>query len=176
MKAQLCCDPTIFTFGGRVEQAMPWEAQMVGMTPVPALIASGNTPLGEAIVTAVRATIDRLAEYRGAAIPSYRPTLVLMSDGAPTDEWQSAAETLSTLATEKRWNVICVGTGPAADLKCLARFSPDRPPLHIRDASDSQTFIEFFRWLSASIKITSRKATSADQQMAMLPPCIDIVG
>jgi len=175
MLAQLRCDPSIWGFGGRVSQLMPWESTFVGATPVPELNAAGSTPLGAAVFTAIQAINDRRDTYRANAIPSYAPWVVIFSDGVATDEWREAAAKLSMLAKNSRWNVVCLGTGPDVDLECLAKFSPDRPPLHIRDASSCHSFAEFFRWLSASIKITSRRSTSCQTTMAPLPDCIDIV-
>jgi uncharacterized protein YegL len=172
-RAQLSCDPTIFTFGGTVEQAMPWEAKMVGMTPVPTLKANGNTPLGEAVWTAIEAIRQRQELYRKKAIQSYKPWVVLFSDGAPTDQWESAALELSRLATMNKWTVICVATGPEANIECLARFSPIHAPLVFRDSNSVVCFRELFRWLSSSIKVSSHKP-AAEPQLAALPASIAI--
>jgi len=172
--AQLRCDPSVWTFGGSVNQVMPWENEMVGRTPIPELVASGNTPLGLAVTTANTAIKARQRVYQASAIPSYRPWFVLFSDGAPTDLWHHAAHDLRRQVTEHGWNIVSVGVGPNADLECLRAFSPDRPPLHIRDSSSTQSFAEFFRWLSVGIRGTSRSATSQQPAMPPLPSCIDI--
>lgn len=167
-RAQLSCDPTIFAFGGAVRQVMPWESRMVGMTPTPNLSAGGDTPLGQAVTTAIEAINQRRRLYREKAIQSYRPWMVILSDGHPTDEWQAAAEALSKLVNEHRWNVICVATGPDADVECLARFTPARPPIVFRSADVSVCFRELFQWISSSIKVSSRRP-GAEPQMAPLP-------
>lgn len=167
--ARLRCDPSIWTFGGRVEQAMPWESTMVGMTPLPDLRANGGTPLGEAVLTAIQEVESRREAYRAAAVAQYKPWVVIMSDGHPTDDWEYAAAELSARARLHNWNVLCLGAGPNADLQCLARFSPCRAPLVFRDADTNHCFAQFFRWLSASLRASSRRATTSEPQLQPLP-------
>ena len=52
-----------------------------------------------------------------------------MTDGAPTDNIDSAVRRVVDLVDAKKLTVFPIGIGGGADMKTLARFSPNRDPL-----------------------------------------------
>lgn len=146
----------IITFGGRVETAL--ALQGVGELTPPVFPARGDTPMGDAVTRALDALEQRKQEYRHNGVSYYQPWLVLMSDGAPTDDWAQAAARCRALAGSRKLNAFAVGIGPHADLDTLSAFTPEnRPALRL----DGLRFADFFAWLSRSMAAVSQSTSGA---------------
>jgi uncharacterized protein YegL len=160
--ASLRVSPSVVAFGGKVTQIVPFSQNMVAGADAPEqLVAEGNTPLGAAICAAVQTIKEQIQLYRQHAIPSYRPWVILMSDGHPTDEWRQAASELKELSS-KGWTVLCIAIGSHADLTALAECSTIEPR-----RIGTLEFAPFFRWLSTSLKAESRSAPSNRQPIGL---------
>ncbi|HEL6144646.1 TPA: VWA domain-containing protein [Escherichia coli] len=128
----------IVTFGPvHVEQPFTSAANFFP----PILFAQGDTPMGAAITKSLDMVEERKREYRANGISYYRPWIFLITDGAPTDEWQAAA------------NKVFQG----ADMKTLAQISV-RQPLSLQGLQ----FRELFSWLSSSLRSVSRSTPGTE--------------
>ena len=116
----------------------------------PALVAVGDTPMGEALETAVRMVADRKATYRANGISFYRPWIFLITDGAPTDAWQAAAARVKEGEQSKAFSLFVVGV-EGANMDVLRQIAV-REPLKLNGLK----FRELFQWLSNSQKSVSR--------------------
>ena len=88
----------------------------------PTLRADGSTPMGEAVNTGLRLIRERKELYKQSDLDYYRPWMFLITDGAPTDVWQSAAD--AARREEQRGGVIMFTVGVAgADMETLKQFS-----------------------------------------------------
>jgi uncharacterized protein YegL len=109
--------------------------------------------MGEAVELAIKRLTQRKFEYQKAGVSYYQPWLVLMSDGAPTDDWQDAARNLRSMAEARKVAVLAVGIGDGASLEILSKFST-RPA----KALTGLKFREFFQWLSQSMERVSQSS------------------
>ena len=128
----------------------------------PALVAAGRTPTGAAVTSALAAIEAQKAELKANGISYKRPILMLMSDGEPTDEWESAADACKAAEAANKVTVFAIGVGEDANLTTLGRFS-GKGAVQINGLK----FKELFVWLSASVKAVSKTAKG---QQAQLPP------
>lgn len=159
--ARWSVDLAVFTAGGRVDCLLDFTGveQIAGIAPIG---SSGATPLGEATRLALNRLEARKAEYRNAGIPYYQPWLVIISDGAPTDEWQDSAQRARELSAKRK--LICLPVGVSgADMNVLSEFS-SKPAV----ALNGLKFREFFLWLSASMARVSA-STSSDATVQLQP-------
>jgi uncharacterized protein YegL len=129
----------------------------------PIFEANGNTPIGEAIATAIDLTRERKDFYRTKSVQYYRPWIILITDGAPTDSWQAAAKLVQEGETEKKFAFFGIGVD-RVDMKTLGQICPhQRPPLKLKGLQ----FSEFFLWLSSSLGSVSH--SQVDEKISLKP-------
>jgi len=138
----------IVTFGGRVETAQSFTSASTFYPPK--LYATGDTPMGEGIRLALELVQGRKNEYKANGISYYRPWVLMVTDGAPTDEWKFAADAVRLAEDAKAVAFFAVGVEGAnfATLKKIAV----REPLRLKGLQ----FRDLFLWLSASQQSVSR--------------------
>lgn len=128
----------------------------------PKLNAGGDTPMGQAIETAIELIRERKENYRQNGISYYRPWIFLISDGEPTDNWQYAAQAIHAGERAKAFAFFAVGV-EGANFDVLRRLSV-RQPLRLQGLR----FQEMFMWLSSSLSAVSR--SSPGDEIALRNP------
>ncbi|MEH1872456.1 vWA domain-containing protein [Nostoc sp.] len=148
-QASVSVEVAMITFGPIVKLTQDFVT-IDQFTP-PTLEVGGVTPMGGAIEYALDFLENRKQTYKDNGILYYRPWVFLITDGAPTDSWQSAAQRLREAEAQSRLSFFAVGVKDA-DMNILKQISPpERPPVTLKGLD----FRELFVWLSASVKRVS---------------------
>lgn len=146
---------SIVSFGGE-EAVVERDFTPPDRMELPHLTASGETPLADAVMTALKNLEERKRRYADNGNSFYRPWLILISDGDETcsaAELDRAAAILRQESEEKHLSVLCVTVGDADQMEynSLMKLAPDGKVHYLRDLK----FREFFSWLSRSIQKTT---------------------
>jgi uncharacterized protein YegL len=153
---------SVITFG-RSGAAIHKPLRQASDTVWEPMEASGRTPMGEAFALAQQMIEDR------KTVPSraYRPTLVLVSDGVPTDDWRGPLEKL--LASERASKAMrfAMGIGADADTETLTAFLANDEG-RVFEAHEAREIKNFFRWVTMSV--TTRSRSSNPNSVVMVEP------
>lgn len=129
----------------------------------PTLVAAGNTPMCEAIAKSFELLKERKDVYRRNGISFFRPWIILITDGEPTDPEGIEAAKNSIVEAETNKSVaffpIAVGN---SNVEVLQKLSV-RAPVKLRGVM----FKELFVWLSNSLRTVS---SSSPGDTVSLPP------
>ena len=120
------------------------------------LSAEGVTDMGKALsMVADQLKIPPMTER---ALP---PVLVLISDGQPTDDFESGLEALMDQPWGKKAVRIAIAIGEDADHEVLQKFigHPELKPLQ---ANNSESLVNYIKWASTAVlKSASSPASQA---------------
>jgi uncharacterized protein YegL len=148
--AALRVEIAIVTFGGQPKLMQDFST-VKNFNP-PKLQANGNTPMGAAIEIALDKLEERKNIYKSSGVPYYQPWILLITDGVPTDDYNRAAQRVRAATAQRKLSFYCVAVRNA-DLNILKQIAPENtPPLPL----EGLKFKELFKWLSASVRATSR--------------------
>jgi hypothetical protein len=159
--ASMRVEISIFTFGDGVKEVQDFVSPSAFFPP--SLIASGSTPMGEAVVKACETLEVRKNKYKQAGIGYYRPWIFLITDGAPTDSdthyWRTAVDLVRSGEQTKKLLFFGVSVEGADKTKLNELCPPNRPSMALKGLS----FRELFSWLSSSLKSVSSEKPGAAQ-------------
>ncbi len=153
---------SVITFGSTVQMVSPFVTAHE-FTP-PTLVANGETPMGAAILQAIEAVTERKKLYKQNGLHYYRPWIFFITDGEPTDAWQTAAAKVREGEKNKAFAFFAVGV-EGADFDILRQISV-REPLHLKGYS----FREMFIWLSQSQRSVSHSNPGQEDQVKLTSP------
>jgi uncharacterized protein YegL len=179
LHADLLADPraletaylSVITFDSEAKQIIPLTE--LGQFQPPALHAAGPTMMGEALRVLEQCLNTEVRRASPTQQGDYRPMIFLMTDGAPTDSWEDAADRIKA---RKVGNIIACAAGKDAKVDVLKRITDT--VVHLADLQPEQ-LRAFLKWVSSSIRVTSNSvgsaAPDAPVQLPPTPPQITII-
>ncbi len=154
------------------------DARMVtnGLVPIdqfepPALSASGSTALGKAL-RVLQQSLDTHVKpaVKGGEKGDWKPLVFILTDGEPTDDWQTPRQEILNRYQRKVLNVITVGCGPHINEQNLKAIAIG--PTFRMDNSEA-SFKTFFQWVSQSVRSVSKAVSQpggGEQALALPNP------
>lgn len=142
------------------------SARMVtgGLVPIdqfvpPQIDANGTTALGEAFRILNRSLENDVRKRSDSGKADWKPLVFVLTDGAPTDDWQQPRMELINRQNRKTVAVITVGCGNNIDESTLKAISiPDTNGMSytFRMDNSQESFKQFFQWVSQSAAACSK--------------------
>jgi uncharacterized protein YegL len=148
----------IIAFGGDNASVIQRFASVKGME-YSDLQASGRTHLGQAVEMALRELQICQKRYGNYGISSYKPWIILLSDGAATDSIAQPSRDLRSLQKQGKVKVMCVGMGD--ERNDLAQFSLSGEVIN----ENEFRLHDFFAWLSKSMTEQSKASPNEDIEL-----------
>lgn len=164
---------SVITFDSSVRQIIPLTD--LASFQMQEISASGGTSLGEGLRVLAQCIDREVAKSTTEKKGDWKPLIFLMTDGSPTDDWQSG---LAEFQGQRPGMIVACAAGAGADTSALKQITDVVVKL---DTADSATIKAFFKWVSASISTGSQKVESGGQEVRGLnelpppPPEVNVV-
>lgn len=163
---------SVITFSSSAKQITP----LTELTDfqVPNIQANGTTAMGEALSLLAdcinREVVKGSAEVKG----DWKPLVFLLSDGSPTD---NLSKGIAAMKGVKTGTFVACAAGASADTATLRQITETVVSL---DTADSSSIAAYFKWVSASISVSSQKIENGKEvsgldELPPPPPTINVV-
>lgn len=131
---------------------------------LPTIQACGSRNLGEALHLLAKL----VADDRNISKRSLHPVIIVISDGYPTDDWQSGLAALNNTPAGSKATKLCLAFTHDADYTVL-RAIGTQGVLPMAKENDLTAVGNFFRWVSGSVSGIAR-AEDSEEESVSLPP------
>ena len=167
----------IVTFGETVKIHQPLTN--VNNIVLEEMEANGSTPMGEAFETVAKLIEDKSVVSSRA----YAPTIVLVSDGQPTDidieeaayedyiEWDSLKKLINQQSRASKCLRLAMGIGDDADIDMLKAFV-NNPSVPVIQSKHAAGIANFFKWVTMST-VSRISSSNPNDPLSMLPTNFD---
>jgi uncharacterized protein YegL len=158
---------SIITFDRAVENILPLTELENLRLPDIVTPESGPTHLGQALEMLCDLVDKEVLKTTNERKGDWMPLLFIMTDGSPSD-LQKYREIIPHVKRRNFGSIIACGAGPKAKDEFLKELT--HSVVHL-DTTDSSAFMQFFKWVSASVSTGNRSmGTGASNENALPPP------
>lgn len=154
----------IITFGGRAE--LHTDITPSRQVQYENLDVNGMTPLGGALKLCEELINDKSRWPKN----SFRPTVVLVSDGEPNDDYKAILNKFVTEGRTSQCDRWALAIGNDADYSVLEKFLAGQEK-RVMEASDAAGIVKFFATLTNT---TRMRSTQKDPNKMIVPVLDDI--
>lgn len=156
---------SVITFADTAKQVVPLTE--LGLFQMPTIVASGTTSMGAALTLLSDRIRAEVALTTADSKGDWKPVCFLMTDGDASDDLNTG---IAAIKKAKIATFIACAAGPTANTVELQRITENVVRL---DTADSSTIKAFFKWVSASIAVSSQKVDLTKKEangLSDLPP------
>ena len=148
---------SIITFGEKVTLHTPFtDAKTLENRGIEPFTAYGLTPLG----VALRMAKDMLEDPVATPSPCYVPAVILVSDGAPNDEWSESLNKFISYGKSARTQRFALGIGNEAKYAVLTTFTGN--PSMTFSADEADQISNHFKTISMSVSMRAKSQNPND--------------
>lgn len=144
---------SVITFASRAKQLVPLTE--LYQFQLPKLVLGSGTSLGAAIDLLKQRIASEVVQSTTSQKGDYKPIVFIMTDGEPTDSWNSQAD---WLMRNRHFQTVVAGIGPDVNPQALLRLS--ETVIHAKDSGE-ENFSQFFKWVSSSVSTASQKVDAS---------------
>src|SRR5215213_10851205 len=160
---------SVITFSREAKQVIPLTELKQFQAP-PLRIRPG-TALGAVLRLLIECLNHDVRKGTQGVKGDYKPLVFLMTDGQPTDEWESGADIVKQA---DQANIYAIGCGPDIDTEVLYRITNK---VLVMPNLTPEAIFKFFVWLSVSVKTVSTRvdARGEDGSVNLPSPPFDVI-
>ena len=145
---EVSIDVAIYAFGPEAKQIIPFKKAAYALEEYEDMEACGGTPLGETL-TLVKETL--IEDKNALPSRSYRPMIVLVSDGMPNDEWESPLQAFCETGRSSKCFRMSLSIGNEKGTEAyemLRKFASNSEMVFTADSAS--TIKRFFKFVTIS--------------------------
>ncbi|MDR1169252.1 MAG: VWA domain-containing protein [Prevotellaceae bacterium] len=157
---------SIITFDREVKQIIPLTELENLQLPEIITPDSGPTHLGAALEVLCQKVDTEVLLSTPDKKGDWMPLLFIMTDGKPSD-LQKYNQMIPEIKKRHFGSIIACAAGAKSDPKPLEQLTAQ---VYSLDTTDSATFRQFFKWVSASVSVGNRSIGASDEIQLPPPP------
>lgn len=158
---------SVIAFSSYAKQLSPLT-EVLSFQP-PKLTIRTGTALGSALDLLLKCLQRDVVKTTATTKGDYKPIVILLTDGEPTDDWQPAAQRIKAQRKPGVANIYAIACGPDADTNILHELTDI--VLRTKDMS-RETWRKLFVWLTASVQTTSRALEGGTEGQSLNLPAL----
>jgi uncharacterized protein YegL len=139
--AAACVDVAIISCGPGVSVVQNFMPMTQWQPPV--LTANGPTPMGQALMKAMEMVKEQKNKYKTWGTPYYRPWIVCITDGEPTDSYEPVAANFKEMENTSGVIGYCIGVEGFNEVKMASIFDKGKGRLLRLANADFKVLFEF---------------------------------